>query len=302
MRLITRSDMDGLVCGMLIKELQMLDEILFVHPKDMQDGLIEVTSNDITTNLPFVKTAHLSFDHHESEMIRVGEKPANMIIDPKAASAARVVYDYYGGKEKFKTVSDELMEAVDKIDSADLTQDEVLNPTGWILLGYIMDARTGLGRFRDFRISNYELMMQLIDYCTTHSAQEVLELPDVKERVDMYFEHVRLQEKQVNKCAKVMGNILIIDSREEDVIYTGNRFKEYVMFPNCNVSIRIMKGKLGNTVLAIGKSIFNKENKNHVGEICLSYGGGGHIGAGTVQIENEKAQEVLKEIVEKLNK
>ena len=159
-RLVTRSDFDGLVCAVLLKELDLIDDIKFVHPKDMQDGTILVSESDITTNLPYVAGVHLAFDHHLSETIRMEEKADNHIIDPDAPSAARVLYDYYGGRNKFPRVSDEMMEAVDKSDSAQFTKDEILKPGGWALMNYLMDSRTGLGRFREFRISNYQLMMQ----------------------------------------------------------------------------------------------------------------------------------------------
>ena len=185
-RLVTRSDFDGLVCAVLLKKLDLIDEILFVHPKDMQDGKIDITARDITTNLPYVAGAHLAFDHHLSETVRVTGKPKNHIIDANAPSAARVVYDYYGGKAKFPKVSDEMMVAVDKADSAQFSRNEILEPSGWVLLNYLMDARTGLGRFREFRICNYQLMMQLIDACLTLSVDQILATPDVKERVDLY--------------------------------------------------------------------------------------------------------------------
>ena len=189
-RLITRSDFDGLVCAMILKELDMIDkdengndDIKFVHPKDMQDGLIPVTDHDISTNLPYVEGIHLAFDHHESEVLRAGGKKENHIIIPDAPSAARVVYEYYGGKEKLPRITDEIMLAVDKADSAQFSIEDILEPKGWVLLSYLMDARTGLGRFRNFRISNYQLMMELIDYCLEHTIEEVLALPDVDERI-----------------------------------------------------------------------------------------------------------------------
>ena len=299
-RLVTRSDFDGLVCAVLLKELGILDEIKFVHPKDMQDGKIEITGRDITTNLPYVEGAHLVFDHHLSETMRVGEKP-NYIIDPKAPSAARVVYDYYGGKERFPAISDEMMAAVDQADSAQYQREDILNPTGWTLLNFIMDARTGLGRFREFRVSNYQLMMDLIDYCRSHSIAQILELPDVKERVDLYTQHAELFVDQLKRCATVRGNVVVLDLRREETIYAGNRFMIYALFPDTNVSIHVLWGlKQQNTVLACGKSILNRNSKTDIGPLMLQYGGGGHQAAGTCQVDNDRAEEVLEAIVARM--
>ncbi len=296
-RLVTRSDFDGLVCAVLLKELDIIDDIKFVHPKDMQDGTILISDGDITTNLPYVSGVHLAFDHHLSETIRIGEKPDNHIIDPDAPSAARVVYDYYGGKAKFTRVGDDLMDAVDKGDSAQFSEDEVVKPGGWNLLNMLMDSRTGLGRFREFRVSNYQLMMQLIDYCRDHTVEEILSLPDVKERVDLYFEHEEKFKDQLKRCSTVHGNLVVLDLRNEDTIYAGNRFMIYALFPDCNISIHVLWGlnKL-NTVFAIGKSILNRTSKTNVGELALKYGGGGHENAGTCQVENDDAVRVLDEL------
>lgn len=299
-RLVTRSDFDGLVCAVLLKELGILDEIKFVHPKDMQDGKIEITDRDITTNLPYVDGAHLVFDHHLSETMRVGEKP-NYIIDPKAPSAARVVYDYYGGKERFPTISDEMMAAVDQADSAQYQREDILNPTGWTLLNFIMDARTGLGRFREFRVSNYQLMMDLIDYCRSHSIEQILDLPDVKERVELYTQHAELFVDQLKRCATVHGNVVVLDLRKEETIYAGNRFMIYALFPDTNVSIHVLWGlKQQNTVLACGKSILDRSSKTDIGPLMLQYGGGGHQAAGTCQVDNDRAEEVLEAIVARM--
>lgn len=301
-RLVTRSDFDGLVCAVLLKERDMIEDIKFVHPKDMQDGTILISDTDITTNLPYVKGVHLAFDHHSSEAIRVSERPANHVIDPKAPSAARVVYDYYGGKKAFPRISNEMMEAVDKGDSAQFTKDEIENPKGWVLMNYLMDSRTGLGRFREFRVSNYQLMMQLIDYCRDHSVEEILKLPDVKERVDLYFEHQTKFKDQIKRCTTVHKNLAVLDLRGEETIFAGNRFMVYAMYPQCNISIHIMWGlnKL-NTVFATGKSIVNRSSKTNIGELMLKYGGGGHENAGTCQVENRDSDRVLKELIAKIN-
>lgn len=301
-RLVTRSDFDGLVCAVLLKHLDMLDEIKFVHPKDMQDGKIEIGPNDITTNLPYVAGAHIAFDHHLSETIRnTGERP-NHIIDPKAPSAARVVYDYYGGSKAFPAAWDGMMSAVDKADAAQFSRDEILEPKGWVLLNYLMDARTGLGRFRDFRISNYDLMMDLIDYCKNHDIEQIMQLPDVKERSEMYFEHEGKFKEQIQRCTKVHGNLVVLDLRREETIYAGNRFVIYALFPDTNISIHVLWGvKQQNTVFATGKSIVNRSSKTNIGELMLQYGGGGHQNAGTCQVENDRAEQVLQELVKKIN-
>ncbi|MCR5293118.1 MAG: exopolyphosphatase [Eubacterium sp.] len=303
-RLVTRSDFDGLVCAMLLRELDLIGDIKFVHPKDVQDGKIELTENDITTNLPFDKRVGLAFDHHESELLRNKEEDyrGKYIIDGDARSAARVVYDYYGGAERFKRVSEEIMIAVDKGDSADFTEEEILNPTGWVLMNFLMDARTGLGRFHDFRISNYDLMMELIDYCVDHTVEEVLELPDVKERVDLYFKQQELFKEQLKKVTTIHDKVAVIDLRNEETIYTGNRFMVYAMWPEIELSVHIAWGfKKQNTAVMIGKSIINKVSDFNIGELCLSYGGGGHANAGTCQLDNDKIDAELPNIIAKMN-
>ena len=300
-RLVTRSDFDGLVCAVLLKKLGMIDEIKFVHPKDMQDGKVPVTNRDITTNLPYVEGVALAFDHHSSETLRVGQKE-NHVIDPQAASAARVVYRYYGGKERFPEIPEDMMEAVDKADSAQFTLEDILHPKGWVLLNYLMDARTGLGRFRNFRISNYDLMMALIDACLNHPVEEILAMPDVKERSDLYFEHQERFKEQLLRCGTVHRKLVVLDLRNEETIYAGNRFMIYALYPQCNISIHVMWGlKKQNTVLATGKSILDRSSKTNVGEEMLEYGGGGHDAAGTCQVENDQADEVLKELITKIS-
>jgi len=301
-RLVTRSDFDGLACAILLKDLDMIDDIKFVHPKDMQDGKIEVSSRDITTNLPYVEGVAVAFDHHLSETLRNQEIKPNHIIDPNAPSAARVVYNYFGGKDKFPNISLEMMEAVDKGDSAQFTIEEVLDAEGWVLLNFLMDARTGLGRFRDFRISNYNLMTHLIDYCKSHSIAEILELPDVKERVVLYFEQEEKFKEQIKRCATVHKNLVVLDLRNEETIYAGNRFMIYALFPECNISIHEMWGlQKQNTVLAVGKSIFNRTSNTNIGELMLKYGGGGHANAGTCQVDNDKVDAVLTELIDRIN-
>ncbi|NNL57647.1 MAG: exopolyphosphatase [Pseudomonadales bacterium] len=301
-RLVTRSDFDGLVCAVLLKHLNLIDDIKFVHPKDMQDGIIDINDQDITTNLPYVAQAHLVFDHHHSELLRNPGEHDNYIIDAQAPSAARVVWKHYGGHDAFPAAWDDMMEAVDKGDSAQYNREEVLQPKNWELLNFLMDARTGLGRFREFRISNYNLMMDLIDYCADHSIEEIFELPDVKERVELYFEQEAKFKDQIQRCATVHGNLVVLDLRDEEVIYAGNRFVIYALFPQCNISIHVLWGlQKQNTVFATGKSIFDRGSKTNVGELMLKYNGGGHEAAGTCQVANEQAKTALQELVAQIN-
>lgn len=301
-RLVTRSDFDGLVCAVLLKEIDLIDDILFVHPKDMQDGKIDVSDNDISTNLPYVQGIHLCFDHHYSETIRnVSHK--NHIINPNAPSAARVVYDYYGGEKVFKNVSKDMMEAVDKADMAKFSREEILNPIGWTLLNFIMDSRTGLGRHHEFRISNYQLMMKLIDLCGKKSIDDILKDPDVRERIELYMEHYVPSIEQLKRCSSVHDNLVLIDFLKEENIYAGNRFMIYALYPEVNVSMHIMWGRDKEIVVfALGKSIINDTCKTNIGQLMLEYGGGGHIAAGTCQIPLADAKRVQNELIEIINK
>ncbi len=300
-RLVTRSDMDGLVSAVLLRELDLIDEILFVHPKDVQDGKIEVTPRDILTNLPYQEGVHLAFDHHFSEKLRNPITPPNHIINANAPSAARVVYEHFGGKERFPAEWNAMMAAVDKADSALYTMEDVLEPKGWELLSFIMDSRTGLGRFHDFRISNYQLMMELIEYCRHHTIEEIIRLPDVEERVDLYFAHERRFKDQIRRCARVHHNLVVLDLRNEETIWPGNRFMIYALHPEQNISMHVIWGKQRqNTVFAVGKSIFNRSSRTNVGELMLAYDGGGHVKAGTCQVPNDEAAVIQAELTAKI--
>ena len=299
---MTRSDFDGLVCAALLRQMDILGDVKFVHPKDVQDGKIELGATDITTNLPYHPGVHLAFDHHSSETVRIARRHDNHVIWPDAESAARVVYEYYGGGPVFPDISEEMMEAVDKADAAQFSLEEILNPEHWVLLNFLMDPRTGLGRFRDFRISNYQLMMQLIDACTTMTVDQILRTPDVAERVALYFEHAERAKEQILRCASVHGNLVVLDLREEAIIHPTNRFTIYALFPQCNVSMHVLWGlKQQNTVFATGKSILDRSSLTNVGELMLAYGGGGHEAAGTCQVSNTRAPVVLAELIERIN-
>lgn len=302
-RLVTRSDMDGLVCAVLLKFMNVIDidDIKFVHPKDVQDGTADITEHDILTNLPYHPKAHLVFDHHHSETLRnQGERP-NHIINADAPSAARVVFEYYGGADRFPEVPADLMRAVDQADSADYTIDDILNPTGWTLLNFIMDSRTGLGRFREFRVANFDLMRTLIDACIQMGIEEILKMPDVSERVDMYRDSSAMFVEQLQRISRMDGDVVIVDLRNEDTIFAGNRFMVYALFPEARVSMHVIWGfKKQNTVFACGKSILDRTSPVDIGEIMLRYGGGGHQAAGTCQVSHEDSERAQREIIEAL--
>ncbi len=301
MRLVTRSDFDGLACGVLLKYLGVIDSFKFVHPKDMQDGTVAVTSNDVLANVPYVPGCGVWFDHHASEVERLGkfDIPGAVKMYP---SCARVVWEYYGGREKFGERFDELMDAVDKVDSGSLSHEDVLDPKGWVLLGYVMDPRTGLGRYRDYKISNYQLMEELIDHCADKSVADILELPDVKERTARYFEQETEFRRMLQNRTKQYGNVVLIDLREQEEILSGNRFTVYSMFPDCNVSVQVIWGlKKQNVVITVGHSILNRSCRSNVGKLMLKYGGGGHERVGTCQVPVEKADEAIRGIVETLH-
>ncbi len=297
-RLVTRSDFDGLVCAVLLKKIDMVGDILFVHPKDVQDGRVELTKNDITTNLPYSPYVHMCFDHHLSETMRATGQSANHVIKADAPSAARVVYEHFGGKERFPDIGDDMMIAVDKSDTANFTIEEILEPTDWVLLSYLMDPRTGLGRFRNFRISNYELMMKMIELCGSGmTVKEIVEDPDVQERVELYYEHQEKAKEQLKSISKIHGNLIELDLRDVDPIWATNRFTLYALFPQCNISAHIMWGlQKKNVVFAVGKSIVNRSSSVNIGEIMLSYGGGGHLNAGTCQVPTDHAEDTQTEL------
>jgi len=300
MRLLTRSDFDGLACCALLKKLGVIDSWLFVHPKDMQDGLVEVTENDVIANVPYVKGCKMWFDHHSSEKERLGDDVVFEGESRVADSAARVIYDYYNGKEELPHF-EEMVKAVDKVDSAKLSRDEILTPEGWVLLGFIMDPRTGLGRFREFRISNYQLMEDLIDACATQNIDEILANPDVVERAKLYFEQDALFKKMITEHTRVDGNVIVTDLRGVEPIYTGNRFLIYSLYPDQNVSVWAIDGRdKKNCPIAVGHSVLNRTCKSDIGALMLKNGGGGHFQVGTCQVDYADADKALGEIIDSL--
>jgi len=299
MNLVTRSDFDGLACATVLKELEIIDTWTFVHPKDLQDGIVKVSSNDVLTNVPYVPGCGLWFDHHSSEQERV--KDVEYKGESRSEkSAARIIYEYYGGKEKMPHL-EEMIKAVDTVDSGDIREEDVLNPAGWILLGLIMDPRTGLGRFKDFTISNYSLMEKLIELCRVENIGEILEDSDVKERISKYGEQNGLFKKMLLERSKIYDNVIVTDLRDVSQIYTGNRFLIYALYPKQNISVWIVDGRNKmNASIAVGHSILNKTSKTNVGKLLLQYDGGGHDKVGTCQVPRNDCDKTLEEILAKI--
>lgn len=296
-RLVTRADFDGIVSAVLLRELNMIDEIVFAHPKDMQDGKVPVSANDITTNLPFVEGVHLCFDHHASEVLRVQDHP-NRVINPQAASAARVVYDHFGGKARFPDLPQGLMEAVDQADSAQYSEEDILAPTDWTLLNFLLDPRTGLARFHDFTISNEQLMLDMVLYCRHHSIREILALPDVVERLRVYDEHKEEAEHQIVRNTTLHAKLAVIDLRREEVVYACNRFLIYALYPQTNISMQILPSpKRDHIEFAVGKSILDRSARLDIGSLMLEFGGGGHIAAGTCRSTPEQGDKTRDALI-----
>ena len=300
MNLLTRSDFDGLACAVLFREIGLIGTWTFVHPKDLQDGLVKVTANDILANVPYVKGCGMWFDHHISEWKRTGRPEGFVGSLRDVDSAARVVYDYFKDRHDL-TKFDEMLDVVDRVDAGKLTAEELQNPTGWILLGFIMDPRTGLGRFREFRISNYQLMEALIEYCRTKTIDEILAIPDVRERADFYLEQAVPFRKMLERHSKAEGNVIVTDLRGVETIHAGNRFMVYSLFPEQNISIWIVDGRNKvNCAIAVGYSILNRSATVNVGDLLLEYGGGGHKQVGTCQVPYEDSNRVIEELIKKL--
>jgi hypothetical protein len=298
MRLLTRFDFDGICCAALLHEVGVVDDVKFCHPKDLQDGIIPVTKDDVLANVPLVEGCGLWFDHHSSEMERHDLHGHYEGASKPALSAARVIYEYYDGENKLSRF-EEMMKFVDIADAALFTPEDILNPKGWVLLAFICDPRTGLSFFQDFRINHYDFMQEMIDILRTTSIDRIMENRDVKERADQYFKMEEHFEEFLLKHSKSDGPVAITDMRDLQENPPGNRFLIYSLFPDTNISLRLMDGKgKQNIVFSMGHSITNRTSKINVGSLLLKYGGGGHERAGTCQVPHDDADHVLGELIE----
>ncbi|MDD2365689.1 MAG: exopolyphosphatase [Desulfuromonadaceae bacterium] len=297
MRLLTRSDFDGICCAVLLKEIGLMDEMVYAHPKDLQDGKVPVDKNDILANVPYVDGCGLWFDHHSSEHERLELAGKYEGCSKSAMSAARVISDYYG-EEKFTRFKD-MLEYVDRVDAGMLTEYEILSPTGWVLLGFICDPRTGLGYHKNYRISNLAFMNDLVDHIRTKTIDEILNLPDTKERIERYKANDQQARDFIDRHSRLDGSVLITDARDAEDLPPSNRFLIYSLYPESNISIRMIDGRGKEFVaISVGYSILNRTATVDVGSLMLKYGGGGHRKVGTCQVPYDKADTVLKELIE----
>lgn len=305
MRLLTRSDFDGLVCAAILKELRIVNEIYYVHPKDVQDNKIKTTKNDVIANLPYVKGCRMWFDHHSSEIERLKLKgKIDGAIEP-VDSAARVVFNYFKARKPYSQLVEKfekLVKIADIVDSAKFTKTDIINPQGWTMLAFITDPHSNFGKKHTFRISNLQLLKTLPDLLCNNTADEILAMPDFTERVEAYKKDIKEYKKILLENTKVAGDAVVIDFRGMEHIPIGNRFLEYVLYPEQNISIRAVDGKNQQFVtISIGHSIINRTSDVDVGHLTLGYGGGGHKRAGACQVSYEDADKIIQKMLQVIN-
>ena len=295
MRLVTRGNMDGLTCAVLVSHAERLDGIELIHPQDITNDKFLVEQGDIIANLPYHPTCLKWFDHHSAT--RTYDKPPTR-FDGKyglSPSTARLVYDYYLADNPGYKLYDELVKATDRYDSGQVTIEEVTNPEGHILVGFTTDPRTGLGKFKDY-------FMKLVETFEEGTLEDVLALAEVKERARRIAEEREQFLKVVNQRSRLEGRVIVTDLRDVEALPVGNRFLIYTLFPEANVSIRIAWGPEREFVVAtVGHSIFNRTCPVHVGGLMSRYGGGGRRGAGATPLSADKADELISQLIVKLN-
>ncbi len=299
MRVIYRGNLDGVVCAVILKEVGLCDDVKIVHPTDLQEGRIDITGEDIICDLPYHPNCNMWFDHHSSELDKPNFPKEFTGVADVAPSAAGLVYKYFLPDFPELKKYEDLVYETDLIDSAQLTQEQVMNPEGTFLLGFLLDSRTGLGYYKDFRINNFIWVNRVIDWLTQHSVLDILDMEDSVERIAKYREMQIVAERFYLDNSILDRNVIITDIREKK-IPPGNRFLIYSLagLAKGNISVRLASGKNGEfNMISVGYSIFVKTSNVHVGKICQQYGGGGHKRAGTCQPSIEDTERIFKEII-----
>jgi nanoRNase/pAp phosphatase (c-di-AMP/oligoRNAs hydrolase) len=286
MRLVTRGDLDGLTCAVLISLNEAVEDFLLAHPQDITDGRLDVQPTDILANLPYHPRCALWFDHHMHTATPAAPPPDFRGSFGEAPSAARLVYEYYGGEEKMPQLADVVRET-DRLDSADLTAQDILAPAGYIQLGLTLDSRTGLGTFEDYFFTLMALLLR------NTPVKEILAHPQVNKRCEVMAQEDAAFREALRDHSTVDGNVVITDFRDIDHPPIGNRFLVYALYPEVNVSVRLHWGPGREyPMLLVGHSVLNRTCRTNVGELCARYGGGGHRGAGSVPLMDEPDQQV----------
>ncbi|HEY4640407.1 MAG TPA: exopolyphosphatase [Thermoanaerobaculia bacterium] len=294
MRLVTRGDLDGLTSAVIITMNEPIDQIVLVHPQDITDKRVEIRSDDVLANLPYHPNCGMWFDHHL--LTDSNEKPPATVKGRYglAPSAARLVYDYYlerSPNDEALLRLAKLVDETDRLDSAQLSPDDVESPRDYILLGYTIDSRTGLGDFHGY-------FNKLIEWLKTMPIDEILRQPEVSRRVERIRNEQDEFKRLLQRNSFQLNNVVVTDLREIDHLPAGNRFLVYSLFPDTNVSLRVHWGPAHNSVIAaVGHSIFNRTCRTSAGELMSRFGGGGHRGAGTCVLPLEKAAEAIDEIL-----
>lgn len=285
MRLITRADYDGIVCGVILSANMEIDSYKFVEPKYMQDGEVDVFEDDIIANLPYHPNCAYWFDHHISNQIETAFEGDWEL----APSAAGVIYKYFGGAKKMPRYK-ELIADTDKIDSAQLTMEDVKNPEGNVLLSFTVFPKE----------EDYYYHLLLISWLREKPIKEIMELPEVKKRTDAVLEELRTAKEHITKHSRQDENVIVTDILKfKGRFHDGNRFLIYTLFPEANISMKIadFPEREGYMKVSVGKSIFVKTSNINVGELMAKYGGGGHKGAGSCRFPKSEADKNIPEIL-----
>lgn len=294
-RLLTKCDIDGMTAGILLKEMNLVEGVLFCQPGDVATGLVPVTGNDITAGLPCKESAYLAFDHYQDA--GSAREMGNVVVDTGMRSTSRVIYNHFGAS-RFGRLPSGLLPVVDQAVSSDVTLDDILYPTGWMLLAHLIDQRTGLERYGRFSLATERLIETLMDWCREYTVWEVLNLAPVEERCACYFACADAYKSQILRCAAVRKNLVIVDLRNEEIVYPGNRFMVYAMFPECNVSLEITRSRGGTkTMMVAGKSFLDRSFNTHIGNVMRQYGGAGHRNAGTCEVDNDRVDGVRQDLI-----
>jgi hypothetical protein len=292
MRLVTRGDLDGLTCAVLLSLNEDIDSISLIHPQDISDGRADIRPGDIIANLPYHPGCALWFDHHLHTATANVPPEAFRGAFAQAPSAARLVYEYYGGEEAMPQFA-ELVRETDRLDSANLTPGDVLDPQAYIKLGFTIDGRSGLGTFERYFLH----LVELLRAGTPMAA--IMDDPGVKKRCDLLESENERFCQDLRSHSRVDGNVVVTDFRDLDHTPIGNRFLVYALYPEVNVSARIHWGPNRSfPMLLLGHSIFRRTCKTNVGELASRYGGGGHRGAGSIPLMEDPDQQIAMVIGE----